>query len=223
MYFRIVADYIHLNPVRSGWVGGSTGRKLVEWAWSSFPGYGGRKVPEWLETGRVLAAFELAEGRRGRAAYARYLEARAADREGTLTDESLKELRRGWYLGGESFGEKVAAAMGQGKVRRRASVSGGAALAHDEAEAERLVKRLLEEQGLPTGRVALSGRGKWQREKALVCSLVRKRTGVSNGWLASRLSMGHESSVTRALRRVRESTGWTAQARRLESMLEIED
>ena len=36
-YFRIVADYIHLNPVRSGWVGGETGKKLREWKWSSFP------------------------------------------------------------------------------------------------------------------------------------------------------------------------------------------
>ncbi len=36
-YFRMVADYIHLNPVRSGWVGGSTGSKLKEWRWSSFP------------------------------------------------------------------------------------------------------------------------------------------------------------------------------------------
>jgi hypothetical protein len=27
-YFRIVADYIHLNPVRAGLVGGDTGKRL---------------------------------------------------------------------------------------------------------------------------------------------------------------------------------------------------
>jgi hypothetical protein len=58
--------------------------------------------------------------------------------------------------------------------------------AHDEAEAEWLVRRRLEELGLPVGRVALAGGGKWQRAKALVCALVRRRTGVSNGWLAAR-------------------------------------
>jgi hypothetical protein len=43
-YFKIVADYIHLNPARSGWVGGDTGKRLrviwrrVErpaWEWST--------------------------------------------------------------------------------------------------------------------------------------------------------------------------------------------
>ncbi|GAA5484542.1 transposase [Haloferula sargassicola] len=61
-YFRIVADYIHLNPVRSGWVGGTTERKVVGWRWSSLPQYAGRKGCEWVETRRVLRAFELEEG-----------------------------------------------------------------------------------------------------------------------------------------------------------------
>ena len=32
-YFKIVADYIHLNPVRSGWVGGEAGGCLRSWRW----------------------------------------------------------------------------------------------------------------------------------------------------------------------------------------------
>jgi REP element-mobilizing transposase RayT len=32
-YFKIVADYIHLNPVRAGSVGGTTERKLRNWRW----------------------------------------------------------------------------------------------------------------------------------------------------------------------------------------------
>jgi len=47
VYFRIVADYIHLNPVRSGWVGGTSGRKLDEWKWSSYPQYAGRSGFPW--------------------------------------------------------------------------------------------------------------------------------------------------------------------------------
>ncbi len=221
MYFRIVADYIHLNPARSGWVGGTTGKTLRSYRWSSFPMYLAKRCPDWMETGRVLGAFELAEGRKGAESYGRYLEARAKDREGVLTDEALKELRRGWYLGDEGFGEKLAAAI-KGRVpKRRASVSGGAVRAHDEAEATRLVKLLLEALGLPQGRVALAGRAKWQREKALVCATVRKWTGVSNGWLADRLSMGHVSSVTRSLRRVREERDLKRELERLEELLEI--
>jgi murein endopeptidase len=100
-------------------------------------------------------------------------------------------------------------------------VTGAAARAHDGAEATRIVKLLLEDLGMPKGRVALSGRAKWQREKSLICWIVRKRTGVANEWLADRLSMGHVSSVTRSLRRVRETKGWIAEAERLEQMLEI--
>jgi putative transposase len=95
-YFKIVADYIHLNPVLSGWVGGGTGKRLRSWRWSSFPAYAGSKSPEWLETGRVLRAFQLYEDHRGGRAYAGYLEARAKDAEGAVTDGVLKELRKGW-------------------------------------------------------------------------------------------------------------------------------
>jgi REP element-mobilizing transposase RayT len=221
MYFRIVADYIHLNPVRSGWVGGESGKGLKEWRWSSFPIYAGRKAPEWLVTERVLGAFELAEGRRGLRAYARYLEERAKDREGALTDDSLKALRRGWYLGEESFGEKVLAMLKPevAERRRKGSLRGAAARAHDVAEAERLAKAGLEWMGLPNKPRELVGRGRWLDEKAVVASLIRKRTGVRNAWVAERLGMGTEGNVTRALRRVRESKGLTRRLAKLKREL----
>ena len=220
-YFRIVADYIHLNPVRSGWVGGKSGKKLKEWRWSSFPQYAGRKAPEWLETRRVLEAFQLAEGRRGKGAYARYLEERAKDREGTLTDESLKALRRGWYLGEEGFGEKVLGMLKPevAERRRKGSLRGEAARAHDVAEAERLAKAGLRSLGLPGKTEKLVGRGKWLEEKSLLASLIRKRTGVRNAWIAERLAMGGESNVTVALRRVRESKGLMRRLVKLEKDL----
>ena len=219
MYFRIVADYIHLNPVRSGWVGGTTGKTLRSYGWSSFPQYLSKRRPGWLETGKVLGAFELAEGRKGGAAYGRYLERRAKNRDAVLSDESLSELRRGWYLGEESFGEKLAGALKGSLPKKRASVSGAQVRAHDEEEAKRLVGLLLDKLGLPSGRVALAGRGKFQREKALICGVVRSRTSVSNGWLAERLSMGHVSSVTRALRRVKETKALGKEVKQL--VLEI--
>lgn len=35
-YFKIVTDYIHLNPVHSGWVGGETGQAVGELAVGQF-------------------------------------------------------------------------------------------------------------------------------------------------------------------------------------------
>ncbi|MBK1829075.1 transposase [Haloferula rosea] len=220
-YFRIVADYIHLNPVRIGWVGGGSRKKLKSWRWSSFPNYAGRKSPDWLVTDRVLEAFALAEGRRGMKAYERYLEERAKDQEGTLSDDSLKALRRGWYLGEKSFGKKLLAKLKPevAERRRKGSLRGEAARAHDVAEAERLVKTGLKAMGLPGKAEKLVGRGKWLEEKSLLATLIRKRTGVRNRWIADRLGMGHEGNVTVALRRVRESKALTRQLGKLEKEL----
>ena len=204
-YFKIVADYIHLNPVRSGWVGENTGKRLRIWRWSSFGAYAGGKVPDWLETGRVLRAFRLSEDGRGKQAYAGYLEARAKDQKGVVSDEALAQLRRGWYLGEATFGDKVLATIrSAGGARKKSSVGGGAAKAHDEAEAQRLVVAALAELGVPDQAADLAGRGRWKDEKEMVAALVRSRTGVTNRWLAARLSMGHEVSVTRAVRRFRD-------------------
>lgn len=222
-YFKIVADYIHLNPVRSGWVGGDTGKRLRSWRWSSFGAYAGNKVPGWLETGRVLRAFKLSEDGRGGKAYGGYLEARARDRKGVVSDEALAELRRGWYLGEKSFSEKVLAAI-KGTVvadRKRSSVGGGAARAHDEAEAEKIIDAALEELGAPKDAVLLSGRGVWKDEKEMVAALVRGRTAVTNRWVAARLGMGHEVSVTRAVRRFRDDAKPSRRLKALEKKLGI--
>lgn len=177
-----------------------------------------------MVTERVLGRFELDEGRRGLAAYARYLEQRAKDKEGSLTDESLKELRRGWYLGEEAFGKKLLGRL-SGKVKKgwsKGSLRGEAARSHDESEAERLVKVGLKALGLPPRR-ALEGRGKQLDAKALLAALIRERSRMENGWVALRLSMGSESSVTRAVRRVREEKRLQAKYRELKQMPELRD
>jgi putative transposase len=228
-YFRIVADYIHLNPVRSGWVGGTTGRTLKSWRWSSFPIYANRQKVTWLETGRVLQAFELADSRRGLSAYAAYLEKRAQDRDKVLSDESLKELRRGWYLGEESFRDKLLEKLADGlrSKRKRGSVSGEGVRAHDEAEAERLVRTVLKALELPLEAAELSGRGRFRDGKALAAWWVRGRTVVSNRWLGERLAMGHPGSVSREMGRIRRDPGLARLAKRLtlqiDKMLKCED
>jgi len=224
-YLRVVADYIHLNPVRSAWVGGETGKKLKEYAWSSFSHYNGRKAPDWLEMDRVTRAFELAEGKAGRQAYARYLEARATSREGTMNDASLKELRRGWYLGEKSFAEKLLGEMAPviAPKRKKGSVRGEAARAHDEAEAERLAAGSLSHLKMPESAEELRGRGKWRNEKAVIAALIREQTSVKNAWVADRLAMGHEGNVTQGVRRVREDAGLQKALVKVRRTLEIRD
>ena len=221
-YFKIVADYIHLNPVRSGWVGAEAGGRLRGWRWSSFGAYAGGKIPDWLETGRVLRAFQLSGDARGGKAYTGYLEARAKDSKGVMTDAALSELRKGWFLGEKSFGEKILESikMPSAAEKKKGSVGGVAARAHDEATAERLVSKALSLLGLSSDRAELLGRGKWKDETELVAALVRKRTGMPNRWVAYRLGMGHEVGVTRAVRRFREDRKLNERLNALEKKLE---
>lgn len=114
-------------------------------------------------------------------------------------------LRRGWYLGDEGFRDHLVEALAGGlrPKRRKGSVAGGAARAHDEAEAERIVRLVAKECGIPAVQSALVGRGLYRDEKALMAWLVRRCTSVSRDWVADRLSMGHPTSVSRAAARVR--------------------
>ena len=134
-------------------------------------------------------------------------------------------MRRGWYLGEESFGEKVLAMLKPevAERRRKGSLRGAAAHAHDVVEAERLAKAGLEWMGLPMKARDLVGRGRWLDEKAVLASLIRGRTGVRNAWVADRLGMGTEGNVTRALRQGREERRLGRNLKKCERMLENRD
>jgi hypothetical protein len=164
----------------------------------------------------------LSEDSRGSRAYAGYLEARAKDPKSAVTDASLKELRRGWYLGEETFAKKVLDALSgiTGPKRKKGSVAGEAASAHDQNEAELIAVTALGLLDLPLESSELEGKGMWIEEKSLIAVLIRKRTGVKNRWVAERLAMGHEGNVTRAIRRVKENPARKSKLADLEAMLD---
>jgi hypothetical protein len=127
---------------------------------------------------RLLNAFELAKDGRGRRAYLSWLEARAENDDGKVNDAAMKALRRGWYLGEPSFGDKLRSLISPEQVR----VTGrdGVAKSHDEAAAEELVSRVLDAVGLPQDRWKLAKIRKGDERKVLVASVSRKHTSVSN-------------------------------------------
>jgi putative transposase len=191
-YFRIVADYIHLNPARAGLAGGSHG-KLSSYRWSSVKAYETGKGPDWLVIDRVMGAFELAENGRGRRAYIRWLEARASNDGGKVDEKAMSALRKGWYLGESSFKDKLLAIL----ERRGKTVEnkvGPAFRAHGEREALRLLKAGWRKLGLPAEAAALK---KSDRRKVILAMAIRERTSIDNRWIAERLAMGHPTSVSR--------------------------
>src|SRR5205807_1035381 len=140
-YLQFVSTYIHLNPARAGLI--RIGQeKLKGYPWSSYPWYLSRKCPGWISRAKVLGSLGLEETAcKGYEAYVegRVLElAMKAGREGL--EEQWKALRRGWYLGNETFLGKLERWLDKAvKGRKRESQSGTAREAHDEAAAERLL------------------------------------------------------------------------------------
>jgi putative transposase len=199
-YFRIVADYIHLNPARAGLAGGQSG-PLTSYKWSSLPSYIKGNGPDWLVMERVLRAFELAKDGRGRRAYVAWLEARAANAEGKIDEKAMQALRSGWYLGEERFKGRLLKLLEKSGsstdgTRNR---TGEALRDHGEKQAEWMVRRALKFWKLPPGADALAKHPKSDGRKVALASLLRERTSVSNGWIAARLAMGHPGAVSRML------------------------
>jgi putative transposase len=218
-YFRIVADYIHLNPARAGLAGGKAGR-LSGYRWSSLASYAKGKGPPWLEMERVLGSFELAEDGRGRRAYVAWLEARAANGGGDIDDVAQAALRRGWYLGEETFRDRLLALVDKAKgvkprQRRKAE---GLEKDYGEADAERLIQEYGPKLELPVEAAELVALRKGDKRKAILASLLRRHTAVSAEWIARRLHMGHPGSVSRQVGIVKRDRKLQKQANELEKM-----
>ncbi len=218
-YFRIVADYIHLNPARAGFAGGKAGM-LNGYRWSSLASYASGKGPPWLEMERVLKSFELAEDGRGRRAYVAWLEARAANDGGDIDEAAQAALRRGWYLGEETFRDRLLALVDKAKgvkprQRRKAQ---GLEKDYGEADAERLIQEYAPKLGLEVGEAELAKLRKGDKHKAILATILRRRTAVSAEWIGRRLQMGHPGSVSRQVGIVKRDRKLQKQVNQLEEM-----
>lgn len=171
---------------------------------------------------RIFRSFELAQDGRGRWAYVAWLEARAANAEGKIYEEAMQAIRRGWYLGKDSFKDRLLrllekTSQGSGGVRNR---TGEALREHGEAEAERIVPRGMRILGLPTTDDAVVSLAKGDDRKVVLAMLLRDRTSVGNSWIASRLSRGHSGSVSRMIGACRKSGKQAAVIRKLAKALD---
>ena len=205
-YFQTASSYIHLNPVRAGLVRAGKER-LKSYAWSSYPAYLGRpsRRPSWLRVDRVLGSLHLekddAAARRG---YQAHLESRALEtQEGdSVSEAQWKAIRRGWYLGDQKFRDRLKEILEKAmEGKRRQSFAGGAAIAHDESGAEKLLKTALSQLDLKPRSLKTMAKG--ADEKQVLAWLLRTRTAVSRRWVSERLGMGDESRVTQAVATVK--------------------
>ena len=151
---------------------------------------------------RVLEAFHLDLRHRGRKAYVTYLQRRAEENGGDLSDEAMCELRKGWYLGSDGFRDQLVNQINKvvGKMIKKGSVSGPVVKAHKESDAEHVIELLgaAIEYDVHRESLAQQRKGIWQ--KALLAAMVKKHCAVSNEWIAKRLEMGHPAGMSKIVK-----------------------
>ena len=194
---------------------------LVGYRWSSLRHYQSGKGPNWLVIEQVLDAFRLTHSGRGRRAYVSWLEARA-EGGGKIGDKAQRALRRGWYLGDDSFKDKLLAMMDglkQSGAERRRQPEIRILRDHGIRHAEDLIQMHAECLDLPCAEPKLAKLPKGHHSKAVLATLLAAQTTVGRKWLGERLAMGHASSVSRQIGRVKRDKKLSRRVEELSRML----
>ena len=222
-YFQVASDYIHLNPARAK-LCGREGPNLLNFGWSSFPAFVQQaRLPAWVCRSRLFGSLGLPnEGRGSRRRYAARVAEMAAevcDEEATEgQQEAWRKLRRGWYLGSETFRDRLMDRIDDAvRGKRRASYVSAGMQQHDEREAGRLLKKALTRTEVSLAE--LRRRRQTDTLKQGVAWLIKSRTVVGDEWICRKLDMGTRTNVSRAVQAYR-SPGDRAR-RRLKRKLHI--
>ncbi len=196
-----VAHYIHLNPVRAGIL---SAEKVADYRHSSLPRFERKGRPAFLEAATVLReSGDLPDTAAGWRKYRRYLEVLAEEDAGRREDK-FGRLSRGWAIGSPAF------KLGLKKEMQGASLAGNRfELLGADRSAQRELRAETWEEVLQSAAAAFKvsldrlPAPKSAPEKVQLAALMKRVTSVSNGWLAERLEMGAQASVSQYVRRFR--------------------
>jgi putative transposase len=207
-YGRVVADYIHLNPVRAGIV--KNEKELAEYSWCSYGHYAsGKGSPAWLRSATIYGDHGLRSERAAdRRRLRQYMSGRigeelerGARRIGASGESPWAAIRRGWVLGSEAFRERMEYLVSARVQRRkRESYAGEGLRRHDQRHAESLLEGALERLGV--GIDQMRAMRKNELRKQATAWLLKSRTAVGNRWICETLRMRDRSNVNRAMRRI---------------------
>ena len=135
-----------------------------------------------------------------------WLEARAARHGGKIGEAGMTASRKGWHLGEERFKDKLLGMVDTArvKIRKKGQHSGGALAAHNQREAEWIIRQTAGRLGLPVAVAGLANLCKGDPVKVTSAALVGLHTAMPNDWIAAWLAMGEgtyaSALVNRALK-----------------------
>ena len=209
-YFRVVSEYIHLNPADAKLVKPGA---LSTYPWSSYPLYLNppSKRPEWLAVLPVLNACGIPDDSlKSRRAYQAYMDLRhqslVMNTQDFAEQAVWKHMERGWMHGGAEFRKRMTDCLEeQGKGQLKSLVDAEQKRDVSESAASAVLRKCLDYFGIIPQE--LSRLPKSAPEKMLIAGLLRYHYSVSAEWVGRQLSMGHFTTVSRAMRFYDEAEG----------------
>ena len=209
-YFQFVSNYIHLNPARAGLLDPQT-PNLNQYKWCSYQYFlkPRDRRPVWLKVDKVFKGLDiLKDNAAGRKNYAHYMELALRElldpKKLMQFEEKWNKIRRGWYLGDDTFKEKLLKhAQKILKGKRATSHSGDLKKEHNENTANQLIQNAFKILNFQESDLEMTKKN--DSRKQTIAWLVKTRTMVRNQWIANRLLMGDPSSVGHAVKTVNET------------------
>ena len=214
-YFRVVSEYIHLNPADAGVV--KTGH-LIDYPWSSYPLYLNppSKRPDWLKVVQVLNACGIPDDSlKSRRAYGAYMDLRhesvALNRLSADEKAEWQHMERGWVHGSKEFRGKMRdSLLEQGRQPEEREQKRELS----EAAASAVLNKCLAHFKLRPA--DLSRLPKSDPRKFLVAGLLRYHYPVRAQWVSHQLVMGHFTTVSKAMKFYDEAGGvWAGEKDRI--------
>ena len=201
-----VVSYIHLNPRRAGL---EKKGQIGTYRWSSLNWIPSKiKRPLNLYPDEALQSLGgLKESSYAWKKYLQYLEVLAED-EPRQRDLDFQKLSTGWCRGSMDFREEQFKSLEE-KVSaldraRQLKISKEELRDLDNSIWEQSLRTFAKDFGLSLEPL---GKKKSDLNKVILATLMKRRTSVSNGWLAERLEMGHPASVSQFVGRFERGEG----------------
>ncbi len=206
-YFRMVSDYIHLNPAEAKVVKPG---ELSSYPWSSYPLYlnSSSKRPDWLAVLPVLSACGIPpdDSLKSRRAYEAYMNLRHQSvvmKTQEVAEQAIwQQMERGWVHGSKVFRDRLRESLlEQGKIPEELEQKRDLS----EAAAGEVLNQCLAYFKLDYS--DLLHLAKSDPRKFLMAGLLRYHYPVRAQWLSEQLVMGHFTTVSRAMRFYDEAEG----------------
>lgn len=194
-YLKTVCDYVHLNPARAKLL--KADQPLRDYPWSSWPSYlqPPSRRPPWLRVDRLLGEHRIVkDNKAGR----QRLEKNVEERRRAEEDEDYRSIRRGWFLGDETFRQEL---LEQMSARVGADHYGAVRAENQEAKAERIIQEEMKRWGCREE--DLESMAKGDKGKVALAEKLRRETTMTVAWIAGRLHMGTRGYANFLLHRQR--------------------